>query len=380
MSRFYPACRGCIYADDHAGFSPRMQSRLAQAQLPIAGVCHWHTEGLGGVCHNQMNPHLARRAGSALGMWLRRTQSDPQVILGDDGRALAAELVAAACEGLRLTGCDVAMVSPATSASLLWAMHELGSHGALWIGNAVGQVHTVGLRFWGPGGKPMSTPGMLDGLRAEYDADFDRPVRRSGQQKRYVVGERYAAGLQLLFHALRPLRVGLRTASRPLWRHLKKLAEPVACEFRCYGPDEEVKADSGLHFTMTIDGDGEVCQLQDERGNEVAGEAFWGLLARYWLRARPGATVVAENGTDPALISRIQAAGAKVHLSDASSEAMDDTIRNTGAGFAGGPSGRYWFHSDYPSPDGLQTLATLLQILSQSDRPLSQVVADALEA
>ena len=53
---------------------------------------------------------------------------------------------------------------------------------------------------------------------------------------------------------------------------------------------------------------------------------------------------------------------------------MAAAVQTTGAIVGGGPSGRVWFATPLPCPDGLRTVALLLTLLSQSDWSASEAL------
>ncbi|HVW37156.1 MAG TPA: hypothetical protein VHB99_07615, partial [Pirellulales bacterium] len=127
------------------------------------------------------------------------------------------------------------------------------------------------------------------------------------------------------------------------------------------------------HFGVSIDGDGEACRFVDECGAEATAEVMLVMLARFLLDRQPGAAIVVEQETTSETTDNLTSAGAKVVRSESSRAAMDAAMREHQAIFGGGASGRFWFGSQPPLPDGLKTLSLVLTILSQSDRPFSSV-------
>jgi phosphomannomutase len=344
-------------------------------------------EGLAGVYLNELSPGLARQVAAAFGAYLSRQSTAPlgDVALAGDGRALTPELMAAASDGLRWTGLNVVDLGAATSASFTLALNHLGAAGGLLIGNARGEANTVGLKFWGAAGRPISAGSELQAIQALCERGVDRPTRSSGGLSRFQVEPFYLSGLADHFHALRPLRLVLDTGCRSLVGYFRRLAAAVACELvlcreAAEGPaggalslSERVKSERA-HFGVAIDGDGEVCRFVDERGAEATAQAMLVVMAGFLLDRQPGATMVVEVQTSSATIERLSSAGAKVVRSESSRAAMDAAMREHQAIFGGDGSGRFWFGSQPPMPDGLKTLSLVLTILSQSDRPFSSVV------
>jgi phosphomannomutase len=90
-------------------------------------------------------------------------------------------------------------------------------------------------------------------------------------------------------------------------------------------------------------------------------------------REQPGVTIVLEQESSPGAAEAIERAGGVAVVSASSREAMCRAMREHTALLGGGPSGRVWFGQPCPRPDALRALATLLVLLSQSDRALSEV-------
>jgi phosphomannomutase len=66
--------------------------------------------------------------------------------------------------------------------------------------------------------------------------------------------------------------------------------------------------------------------------------------------------------------------GAQLHVSTPQRAEMAAALQATGAIVGGGPSGRLWFSTPLPCPDGLRAVALLLTVLSQSDWSTSEAV------
>jgi phosphomannomutase len=98
------------------------------------------------------------------------------------------------------------------------------------------------------------------------------------------------------------------------------------------------------------------------------------LLAQTVCRQRPEATLVLEREVQGELDSALTRLGGRTIYSDSTRQAMCEAMHAHGAVLGGGPSGRFWFSGSPAAPDVLLTLSLLLTILSESDRPLSDVL------
>jgi phosphomannomutase len=241
----------------------------------------------------------------------------------------------------------------------------------LLVGNPGIEPGCVGLKFFAPGACPMSSGGTLETLEHAYAAGGDRPTRAFGPLRRFQAQEPYLAGLTPYYHALRPLRLVLDSACAPLTEYLTTLTALVACEIlpRRTARDElpEQVRDDAAHFAVCVDGDGETCQFLDERGRAAPAERMALLVARHLL---------ADNiprRTELPLRPELDAAEAASY--ERSRAAMYAAMRQHGAIFGGGASGRFWYAAGgLPLPDALMTISLLLVILSRSDRRFSEVL------
>ncbi len=386
LARFYPACRQCARRDDTGSLSARQVEQLVETRTRGLSRPLFHEEGTGGVYPGDLGTDTGRDVAAALGMVLqqrtgRSHHGPPVVAMAHDGRAIGCELVASVGEGLRWAGCHVVDIGPASAACLALAIDHLQTDGGVLVGRPGKEPHLVGLKFWGPGPRPLSGggDGGLESLSAIHAAGVDRPARAFGSLRRFQADVPYLAGLAERYHALRPLRFVLHSSCGPLVRYIKELTEPVACRIlqsrnATERLPEEVRTGEA-HFGACIDDDGERCRILDERGRWVPPERMLRLLARRLLAERPEGVVVLEEGTARTVAERIEAAGGRVVTADARRAEMAAAMRSGGGIFGGGRTGRFWYDRDgVPLPDALMTLTWLLVLLSQSDRRFSEVL------
>jgi phosphomannomutase len=263
LAAFDPRCRRCPHRSDTGSLPVRLMKEL-QATWQHSSPALFDERGVRGTLGEGLDAALVRQIAVAFGGWLQQTNADPSVVVTHDGRSTTAELVAAASDGLRWSGCEVIEVPAATSACLTFTQLQLGADAALLVGNLAGTPRTASIRCFGPGAAPLSADAM-DQLRSRLDAPPSRPMRRYGGWRRASAESEYLATRSGYFHALRPLNFVLDTSCAPLRRYLQQLLTSVAC--RAYSP---APAKGTMHFSIWIDGDGEACRVYDERGCEHA--------------------------------------------------------------------------------------------------------------
>jgi phosphomannomutase len=133
----------------------------------------------------------------------------------------------------------------------------------------------------------------------------------------------------------------------------------------------ENKADLGIAW----DGDADRCFFIDEKGGFVAGDFLTALLARHILDRNGPQTVVYDLRASWAVRDAILEAGGRPDEFRVGHAFIKRRMREVDAIFAGEVSGHYYFRDFSFADTGLIPALMVLQIIAQSDQPLSEMVA-----
>ena len=135
----------------------------------------------------------------------------------------------------------------------------------------------------------------------------------------------------------------------------------------------EVSADVGIAF----DGDADRIGVVDENGRVIWGDELLVIFERDVLRKQPGATVIGEVKCSKRLFDDIAANGGTPIMCQAGHSIIKAKMRETGALLAGEMSGHMFFADRYYGfDDACYAGARLVEILSHSEKPLSEFTAD----
>ena len=135
----------------------------------------------------------------------------------------------------------------------------------------------------------------------------------------------------------------------------------------------EVKTDLGIAY----DGDADRVGAVDELGNVLWGDQLMILFARALLEEVPGAAIVGEVKCSMNLYDDIARKGGRPIMWRAGHSLIKAKMREEGALLAGEMSGHIFFaHRWFGFDDGIYSSGRLLELLSRSDCPLSQLLAD----
>jgi phosphomannomutase/phosphoglucomutase len=139
------------------------------------------------------------------------------------------------------------------------------------------------------------------------------------------------------------------------------------------GAVRENAADIGIAF----DGDGDRIGVVDETGRIIWGDELMVLFSRSILRRQPGSTIIAEVKCSQNLFDDIEKHGGVSLMWKAGHSLIKSKMKETGAALAGEMSGHIFFADRfYGFDDATYAGARVLEILSHTDKTLSQLLAD----
>lgn len=412
LAAFYPACRECPCRNETGQLPQELIGRFAETRQRAPRPTWIKGEGVRAVYLNELDrPRTADWAAAlALRLWddiprpgrasptppadtdsaspLRR-HAGPSVVVGYDERSSSPDLFAGAVLGLRRMGCQVIDIGLTTKPCWRFAVHHLEGAAGIYITGAGCDPAWSGFDLAGRSGIPWSATELTRFEERSRETSM-RPTRQAGAIRSFQAMIPYRAGLRKHFHALRPLRLacgqpgGLGTRwLEQLFAELPCRLIPVALPVRRRQLDDPVDADivrvaecvtrEGLDLGLVIDDDGERCGVLDEAGRLLSQEQLVRLLCRRLLRDHPGGTVVVTTDLASHIEMTVNALAETLIVTGPDSADLARAVSAEHAVLGAGSDQRCWFDEDYPACDAVLTLAAVLQAMSWSDAPLSEV-------
>ena len=126
---------------------------------------------------------------------------------------------------------------------------------------------------------------------------------------------------------------------------------------------------------VAYDGDADRCFFVDDTGEFVPGDFVTALLARAMLAKEPGAKIIYDVRASWAVPRAIEEAGGVPLINRVGHAFIKDRMRKEDALFAGEVSAHYYFRDFSQADTGVVPFLVMLELLSQSDRPLSELLA-----
>ncbi len=135
--------------------------------------------------------------------------------------------------------------------------------------------------------------------------------------------------------------------------------------------------ENGADIGIAFDGDGDRIGVVDENGRIIWGDELMVLLSRSVLAENPGATIIAEVKCSQTLYDDIAKNGGNGIMWKAGHSLIKAKMKETHAALAGEMSGHIFFADRfYGFDDATYAGARVLEILSNTDKPLSELLAD----
>ncbi len=347
-----------------------------------------------GTYPDQIDAELCRAVGSAFA----RFTGAERVLVVRDMRPSGVELSEAFAEGARRMGARVTDLGMASTDFLYYASGTLDAPGAMFTASH-NPANYNGIKLCQAGARPIGADtGLAEIQRLAVEFLANPAEGDEAPMDHAELLEDYAAHVRAFVDvsALRPLRVIADTANgmgglvapivfRSLPFDLTVLygeldgtfpnhpADPIQPENQAdlKAAVVDQKADVGLAF----DGDADRVFLVDEQGATVSGSLTTALVAEAMLEKHPGATILYNLICSKVVPETIAACGGVGVRTRVGHSYIKQSMAETGAVFGGEHSGHYYFAENYRADSGLIAAMVVLELMSKSDRPLSELLA-----
>lgn len=318
-------------------------------------------------------------------------QSRPTVVAGYDERPSSPSIFSGLVAGLRRMGCHVIDIGLATKSGFWFAVDHVHAAGGVFVTGSGCEPAWTGVDFV-RGDRPLSLGDGLERIRELCETTVSRPTRTSGTHRALQSAAAYEASLGKHFQGLRPKSVVFGCSSPLVRRTIERLFESLPCRLltvelplRVRNPVHRRDADvlrlstavreSQANLGILIDDDGQRTGFLDERGRHIPPAAIAQLLVPPLLGEIAGATILLEEGAFSEMRPLVEAMGARCQICPNTFAGISRELRQTGALYAGGDSGRHWFVDGFPTCDALLVLGRVLVALSRTDVPFSELAA-----
>ena len=129
----------------------------------------------------------------------------------------------------------------------------------------------------------------------------------------------------------------------------------------------------GSDLGVAFDGDADRAFFIDDKLQPLPGSTITAIVASWFLARQPGSTIVHNLICSKAVPEMVLAAGGTPVRTRVGHSFIKEVMKDTGAIFGGEHSGHYYFRDNYRADSGILTMLVLLQVISESGVPLSEL-------
>jgi phosphomannomutase len=320
------------------------------------------------------------------------------IAVGRDMRVAAPAMTEALIEGAADGGADVLDLGMVGTEMVYYAVGELGLDGGVCVTASHNPKEYTGMKIVRQGALPVGGDSGLDDVRQRAEARFGDVGRRGEIRGEDVWGGFVDKVLSFVDEdAVRPLKVVIDAANGmagamlpPVLERLPQL-DVVPCYFEPDGsfPNHEpnplleenrafiieMTRTEGADLGVAYDGDADRCFFVDDTGDFVPGDFVTALLAKAMLAKEPGGKVLYDVRASWAVARAIEEAGGVALVNRVGHAYIKHRMREEGALFAGEVSAHYYFRDFTQADTGVVPFLVMLELLSQTGQPLSQLLA-----
>jgi phosphomannomutase len=348
-----------------------------------------------GKVGSELTPGVTKKIGQAFAQWL---PGDGPVAVGRDMRPDSQELAEALMAGLVAQGREVWNIGEVTSDMIYFAVGANNLAGGVMITASHNPGEYNGIKFCREEAKPVGEEtGLLEVRDLALANDFTDAASAGSITEKDLVEDWVQHTLSFINAGeLKPLKLAVDAGNGMAGKIFPELEPYVPFEvdelyFELDGtfpnhianPLEpknlvDVQAairDKKLDAGVAFDGDGDRAVLLDETGEPLSGTTLTALLAEYFLKLHPGATILHNAICGRAAVDAIKQAGGKPIRTRVGHSFIKNDMRTHQAVFAGEHSGHYYFQDNFNADSGLIAAVIGLYILSLSGKSMSELVA-----
>lgn len=321
-----------------------------------------------------------------------------KVVVARDCRKSSDSLFAAFAKGLVDEGVTVVDVGLASTPMSYFANSHLKADGSVMITASHNTKEWNGCKLCRANAVPISgATGIKDIEKMVSEMTGDEPPRGVGEIVKADVAKEYAAHVAAFAHLARPVHVAMDFANGMGIAESGAFAGSALTFDSLYGeydgdfPNHDanplhvetladlqalIRANPDKYaFGVAFDGDADRAGFLDEKGDVIPMDFMTALIAQDLLQSNPGAACFYDLRSSKVASEVIATAGGRPMMSRVGHSFIKAQMRENDAIFAGELSGHYYFKANSTAESSSMATFALANIVSKSDRPLSELVA-----
>ncbi len=356
-----------------------------------------------GVYPDQLDESAAWKIGNGAAQFLRsllrgyeRGQANAQsVCVGHDMRKHSPSLAQALIDGMNAAGANVIELGMIDTPQIYFAVNHLGTCGGVQVTASHNPAQYNGFKISGIHAKPIGEDTGLKEIKHIATSLVHTRGRVDGSVEKCDLTDEYRQHvLQFLNPRLKPLKVVIDASNGMAGKMAPAIfsdlpIEMIGLNLRHEGwfkhdPNPLVEANladlkevvirENADFGVCFDGDADRLMMVDEKARNITCDLITALMVPYFLRDNPNSAIVYDLRSSHVVHEEIIKQGGIPRRERVGHAFMKKTMRDSHAVFGGELSGHFYYRDNYYADSGMITLVHILNILSETDQPLSELI------
>jgi phosphomannomutase len=359
-----------------------------------------------GQLGTELNEEVAYRIGRAFAEFLQPNN----VVLGGDVRLTSEELKQALARGICDTGADVIDIGVVGTEEVYFATSYLETDGGIEVTASHNPLDYNGMKPVRENSKPISSDtGLLQIKAMAEENNFPEVDERArGSVKQVSILQPYLDHLMsyIDLEAIKPIKLVMNAGNGAAGHVVDAIEErfnslglpveivkifnqqdgnfpngipnPILHENRA--PTIDAVMEHGADMGIAWDGDFDRCFLVDEKGNFIEGYYIVGLLAEAFLSKNAGAKIVHDPRLTWNTIDVAKRGGGEAIQSKTGHAFIKERMRSEDAVYGGEMSAHHYFRDFFYCDSGMIPWLLVLELVSKTGKPLSELVKQMVEA
>lgn len=367
----------------------------SEGEKPMVGLKReiFREYDIRGIAGRDLTPESVELLGRGIGTMLRRL-GKTHITLGRDCRPSSDSFRDAIASGLNGTGISVIDIGTVPTPLLYFSIHHLAVDGGVMITGSHNPPEYNGFKTC-VGPDTIYGQQIQDLYRIIEAGDFDDG---QGRVEQVDVLAAYRSFVLDQIRLPRRVRLAMDCGNGTACVVAPDLAADIGagvtglyCDmdgrFPNHHPDPTLESNlrdlqaavvkGGLELGVAFDGDADRLGVVDDKGRIIWGDMLMLIFARDILTRHPSATFVSEVKCSMNLFREIEKLGGRAIMWKAGHSLIKAKMKEEGAVLAGEMSGHMFFAERFFGfDDGIYSACRLLDIVSRSPVPLSEMLAD----
>ncbi len=353
-----------------------------------------------GKVPSELNADLAYKVGRAITKYLEAKL----IVIGHDVRPSSPELSDALAKGITDAGCDVIDIGLCGTEMIYFATPHFNADGGVMITASHNPPEYNGLKFVKESSKPLGyDSGLHEVEKMILSNDLGEISKVKGTVQKKDIMDDFISHINKFYNPekISPFKVVVNAGNGCVGPALDRLEKflPIKMVKVFHEPDSrfpngvpnpllpenrqptiDAIKESGADWGVAWDGDYDRCFFFDEHGNFIEGYYIVALLAKSILRNHSGEKIVYDPRLTWNTIDVVTKAGGIPVISKSGHAFIKQKMREVNAIYGGEMSAHHYFRENSYSDSGLIPFLLILQLLSEENAKLSELVGEMIKA